>query len=53
MVRIILKGMNGAEDTYIRAYYDIEFKKVSEETKTVRAYEWKNNAWCYEDHHNR
>lgn len=37
----MLMGMNGAEDTYIRAYYDIDFKKVAEETKTVRTYEWK------------
>lgn len=36
----MLKGMDGAEDTYVRAYYDIKFTKIGEETKTINKYEW-------------
>jgi hypothetical protein len=37
----MLKGMNGNEDTYLRAYYVDEFIKIKEEPKIVRTYEFK------------
>ena len=36
----ILKGMNGNEDTYVRAYYIDKFIKVKEEDKKIRTYEF-------------
>jgi hypothetical protein len=36
----ILKGMNGVEDTYTRAYYWNKHTKVKEEMKKVTTYEF-------------
>jgi hypothetical protein len=35
----ILKGMNGNDDTCIRAYYPYNFKKIKEEQKKITTWE--------------
>ncbi len=37
----MLKGMNGAEDRCVRAYYIQQFIKINEETKKVTTWEFK------------